>query len=340
MPIRCKISGLFTALTLALAGLSGCIREDLSDCRPGILLAYDYSLNTSGTNLFGSEVDKVTVYAFDANGYYVASYSDAGSHLTNDYLHRIPLPEGEYTLVVWAGPLEDYLVGEMTDTEVGDIEPPVADRTHIDDFMLKLRTDKFGALEIDQTLCPLWHGTVSKAVSDYTGRNKYTAALTKNTHSVVVRLRENSASESRSTAVASDAQADGLRYMVELQSNNGRYTAKNSLCENALGLRYSPLGIAVQEPETRYDFSTLRLMADRSCGSRLVLVDTRTGKELLNSGLVDLIFDNPGFASQNYLDRTEVFNIDLGVDAPIDGHSVKVTIKINGWEVIEVIPEV
>lgn len=107
--MRCKITGL--ALTLLLSGAAGCIREDLSGCRPGVGVVYEYSLNSEQENLFGSEVDKVTTYAFDENGIFVGSYSDAGEHLTNDYRMVLPLPDGVYTLVVWAGPLGDYIVG-------------------------------------------------------------------------------------------------------------------------------------------------------------------------------------------------------------------------------------
>ncbi|MCC8063196.1 MAG: FimB/Mfa2 family fimbrial subunit [Rikenellaceae bacterium] len=340
MPTGCKITRL-CLLLLALMGFWGCVKEDLSDCRPGIVLAYDYSRNAAGENLFGQEVDKTTVYAFDKDGYYVARYSEAGPHLTNDYLHSVPLPEGKYTLVVWAGPLDDYTVGEMEDTESGTVAPPVEGRTHIDDFMLKLRTDKFGDLEVDQSLCPLWHGKVSEVVSDYTGRNRYTVTLTKDTRRVAVSLTEGAASGNLDRAVSPGARDGEPRYAVELRAGNGRYTSGNSVCEHALELRYTPLGITFPEPRvTRYDFTTLRLMADRSCGSRLLLVDTHTGRELLDRGLVDLIFDNPAFASQDYLDRTEVFNIDLNVDASVEGYPMRITIRINGWQLIEIIPEV
>ena len=90
--MRCKITGL--ALTLLLSGAAGCIREDLSGCRPGVGVVYEYSLNSEQENLFGSEVDKVTTYAFDENGIFVGSYSDAGEHLTNDYRMVLPLPDG------------------------------------------------------------------------------------------------------------------------------------------------------------------------------------------------------------------------------------------------------
>lgn len=106
---------LLSASLLCLA--SSCIREDLSECNPGVLLKYDYSLNPESTNLFGAEVGKVTVYVFDENGIYYDCFSDAGKHLTNDWEMRLPLPPGNYTTVTWAGPLTTYSIGEKNADE-------------------------------------------------------------------------------------------------------------------------------------------------------------------------------------------------------------------------------
>ena len=70
---------LLSASLLCLA--SSCIREDLSECNPGVLLKYDYSLNPESTNLFGAEVGKVTVYVFDENGIYYDCFPTRASIL-------------------------------------------------------------------------------------------------------------------------------------------------------------------------------------------------------------------------------------------------------------------
>ena len=62
MSMSCKITGI--ALTLLLSGVTGCIREDLSGCRPGGGGVYEYSLNTEQEHLFVESVGKETTYSF------------------------------------------------------------------------------------------------------------------------------------------------------------------------------------------------------------------------------------------------------------------------------------
>lgn len=88
---------LFSALFL----FASCIKDDLDeDCR--IRVHFDYSHNMTSVNLFGEQVDKVTLYVFDENGTYMHEITEQGDHITNDYVMMVPLYNDKYQFVTFA----------------------------------------------------------------------------------------------------------------------------------------------------------------------------------------------------------------------------------------------
>lgn len=320
--MSCKITGI--ALTLLLSGATGCIREDLSGCRPGVGVVYEYSLNTEQENLFGEEVGKVTTYAFDEEGIFVGSYSDAGEHLTNDFRMVLPLPDGVYTLVVWAGPLGDYIVG---DNSTSDFSEPEVGKTRIGDFMLKYRSDE---LTVGSKVDDLYHGIIEGVVSDYTRSNTYTVSLTKNTSDVSVTLVDTTPGTTTDGSAA--GRADD-RFEVYCTSANGRYNADNTLGDGALTLTYTPYDRTDEGQESRQTMSMMRLMADGSCQSVLVVHDKEQNTDIYRKPLVDAIMENPGFATQEDLDRADQFDFRIKLEM-----NVVAEVWINGWKIVEITP--
>lgn len=78
------------------------IREDTLDCEHNVLLEYRYNReNTSRGNLLPEYIYDIEEYIFDANGLPVTTnILTVSSHL-NEYVSKLDLPEGKYTVVAW-----------------------------------------------------------------------------------------------------------------------------------------------------------------------------------------------------------------------------------------------
>ena len=120
-----------TYLLAAVVGLAscltGCIKEDFSDCPPeevippdptpeangSLTLQLSYRMHTTQENgayvdLFNDEVRKVDVFVFDEKGEYVQTVERVAEPLfAENYETTLTLPEGSYQFVVWGNHYHD-----------------------------------------------------------------------------------------------------------------------------------------------------------------------------------------------------------------------------------------
>lgn len=93
--------------SIALAGCSSLIYDDLDECPEGLRLRFVFNYNLLKADAFATQVKSVNVWAFDATGAFVWSGAASGEILTEpDYIMETPLGEGTYDFVAWCG-LED-----------------------------------------------------------------------------------------------------------------------------------------------------------------------------------------------------------------------------------------
>ena len=111
---------------LCIAGTTGCIKEDFSDCPPpvdpippveetdGLLkLQLSYTMHNQKENgvyidRFYQEVHKADVFVFDQNGTFVTRATDHGIvPADSTYTRTMKLPAGTYHAVVWGNHYED-----------------------------------------------------------------------------------------------------------------------------------------------------------------------------------------------------------------------------------------
>lgn len=314
----------FTKILSAIAligGLSGCIKEDRSECNPGVLLKYDYSLNTAYTNLFGVEVGKVTVYVFDEKGLYYGCHSEEGSQLTNDYQMLLPLPIGRYTVVTWAGDLAPYRLGE-SDKEGSVFHEQLKEGvTHIDDFMLMAEHANGQPLN---ALTDLYHGKTD-VTSVFQPQDTYTIPLTQDTKHIHVTVKGSTLGNSQ-TGAPSD-----FPFEIYCTGTNGRYRSDNSIGNQAAEVRYIPHDIRLENGAMYADLNTLRPTLDREL--RITVKDA-TGKCVFEKDLVDFMQEKAGFNSQEDFDREDEYEIVIRME-----QDVAFSITINGWEAIDITPD-
>lgn len=93
--------------SVAMAGCSSLIYDDLDECPAGLQLRFVFNYNLLKADAFATQVTSVNVWAFDATGAFVWSGEASGEVLTEpDFVMDTPLGGGTYDFVAWCG-LED-----------------------------------------------------------------------------------------------------------------------------------------------------------------------------------------------------------------------------------------
>lgn len=297
---------------------SSCIKEDLSECNPGVLLKYDYSLNPERTNLFGAEVGKVTVYVFDENGLYYDCFSDEGQHLTNDWQMRLPLPTGNYTTVTWGGALSTYRIGATNTDETAFQSELKKGVTHIDNFMLTAEKDGQPLTRLDD----LYQGKAD-VTSVYNPETATMVDLMKNTKKLTVTVEDQMLGRNRASADET--------YEVYCTGTNARYLADNSFGKKAETIINRPNNTYINPGKAVSELDLLRLLIGRPF--RLTVKD-KEGKTVLDKDLVEAMMATGHFKTQEDFDRELEYDVVVKMDKDI-----VISITINGWIPVEIEPD-
>lgn len=308
-------------IAVASVLLSGCTKEDVSMCHPGLQLQFSYLHNNKGVNLFGKEVNHITVFAFDEAGRYHSSFSDEGNHLTNDYTMTLPLPQGIYTLISWGGDMAHYNTLAMTD-ESSDISKSLTPgETTIDQFRLLLKQQE------NSSALGLYYGNAYKVESKTVNQKRYLIDLIKNSNTIRVHITglDNLPSATKRTT-------ETPMFDVTITAHNGRYNHENKIPSAAKTVQYKPHTTTENTQELTYDSDMLRLMIGREPALRVV--NRLTGAEICNFNLVKEIMRDPKFSTQKEIDREDLFVFEFRIN-----FDLSVSITINGWLITDVIPE-
>lgn len=300
--------------------LQSCLKEDMPNCESDLLLRFRYTLNGQYENLFGAEVNRITVYIFDSNGKYVDSFSEQGDKLTNDYLMRIPLPEGKYSAVVWGGDMATYSVGEL-DSQTSAINQILRKGvTDIHDFRteLKNRSGEGGYLFATDTPNDLYAGLATDVTSAISNKNITDIELTKDTKKIKVKI----------TGTSTIPQP----LEVYITAVNGRYGFDNTIDTDHGTFKYTPVNFSVQPDQLVVDLKMMRLMSGQS--PMLVVRNSVTSEILYNANMIDYILSTPQYASQEDIDREDEFVFEITFIG-----NVVIAVSVNGWQINEVNPD-
>jgi len=131
---------LLFGLLLSAGCLSGCIKEDLSDCPAPVTpptppepptppvepttgtlkLALTYTMHNTRENggyadLFSQQVHKVDVFVFNAEGGLVTCFTEEAQNVfAKNYVKEMELPGGDYRFVVWGNRYDDETASNCT----------------------------------------------------------------------------------------------------------------------------------------------------------------------------------------------------------------------------------
>lgn len=286
-------------LMILLLFVQGCLKEDVEKCKSELLLRFRYTLNDQNINLFDAQVHKVTVYVFDKDGKYVGTFSEQGSALTNDFVMRIPLPEGEYSVIVYGGDFTTYAVGGG---ELSDIRMELKSIESGDGFLYP------AAIPDD-----LYAGWALSAVSTTNNKNVTDVELIKNTKKITI----------KTSGIAGTPE-------VYITAINGKYQYDNNIDPTHGVFKYIAPYTSSEDGYQIFDLKMMRLMYGMS--SRIVIRDPITNNIIYDENLMDLILATGQYPLQQDLDREDEFVVTI-----IIGHEISVW--VNGWKVNEMNPD-
>lgn len=323
---------------LMLCGLhtscSGLIYQDEGDCSSTYRVKFRYDHNMKFADAFASEVESVTLHAFDHDGVLRYTKTESGEELHQDgYCMTLDgLSAGTYSLVAWCGTHDNasYVVPELS---VG--QSVMTDAT----CRLAVKQDADGLNYIDADMRPeLFHGISREPVTlpDRPGVHTVMLPLVKDINHVHVMLQHLS---------GEPVGKDHFRFTIT--DDNVSMLHDNSV-QTGTAVTYKPWyvhdGMAGLEPaETGRAVTSVGVaLADLTVGRLIkghkprLTVTTSEGDVVLSIPLIDyalLIKEHyREMSDQEYLDRQDSYALTFFLDERdkwMDSY-----IYINSWRVV------
>lgn len=328
---------------LAMAVIAaGCIREDSEGCNPGVDLTFEYTHNPTGIDMFGEEVEKVTVYVFGSDRLFVKELSSSvDAIVANGGKMRLDLPGGDYSLLVWGGSMDTYKVGRKTqNTVTAGLEKG---STSIENFRLWLTEDSSQSTS-EYTAAAIPAELFYNKLDISAGLDRlitHKAEFIKNTS--VIRLKFTT-EDGTQPAPPIGTRAD-MPYEITLSGTNTMFDYLDNNTAEAPEYRYLPssFGTVAENYNVEYKMPRLEWNYDTS-----VEIGIKYGNQeiLAPDKLIQMIkkLKKPGgefvYKNQTDLDREDEFEIGIKVtEIPGTGEILSVTITINGWNFKEIRPD-
>lgn len=300
------------------------IHEDLMPCERGVSLRFVYDYNMEYANAFPSKVHCLTLYVYDGEGNYVATFTEKTDVLKDEnYRMKIDLEPGDYSMVAYGG-----LACEDRSFTVIDEPTDAADKLTALSVQMS-----HNELTSDKLLHDFFYGKLDVTVEENNYKDE-TVYMMKNTNNIRIILQQ------MNGMPVSDKD---FTFRI-VNDDNTLFAHDNSLIENG-AVTYMPW---VQGQRTVGDgeegtgkvtvayaeFSTSRLTVGNH--PRLVIANNETGEDVLNIPLNDylLLLKSDRYADmtdQEYLDRENEWSMIFFLDK---NHLwVDAQIIINDWVV-------
>lgn len=105
----------------------GCIKENLAECVFNINLVFEQNQDCQIIPQYPADINRIDVFAFDRAGLFVKQFSVLNPNLGPHFSMPVSLPQGNYTLITWAGinneqlKTNNFIVGH---TSINDLYIP------------------------------------------------------------------------------------------------------------------------------------------------------------------------------------------------------------------------
>lgn len=145
MNLRNKILITLFALGTIFWGCDSLIYDDLADCPQGVYVKFYSMTPCESDSTFIGSVASLTVFAFDENDKLVTSVTQSNVTLSRDFEVLMPVSDGNFTFLAWAGVDDKFTKGTFTNST-----------TTKKDVMLKLNAASGVAANLSGTR--VWQG--------------------------------------------------------------------------------------------------------------------------------------------------------------------------------------
>lgn len=288
--------------------VTSCIWDNRDDCRYPVSLKLAFTRNTQGQDLFDAEgIDNIHLFAYDYQNRLTLLQQLHRSDLEPGNRYRLMLPMGRYTLIAWAGDLQNSYRYESTD--------------YLPNALLRLNKAPDGS--VAQRPRKLFNGICIPVFAGIADKDTYQVDLCKDTKDIRITIK--------GTPPFLPRMED---FECTITATNGDYTFDNHT-HGADRVRYIPL-TRIVDGVVCCDFTVLSLRDGDD--SRLSLIyrpappvgdaGTPTETVVYNGSLSNLLLKKP----DTDLNLEERFDLKFTVADPLA--STDVSLTVNGWEVI------
>jgi hypothetical protein len=345
---------------------TSCISEGATECPNTLRLSLRYTLNSQNADRIADEVRSISVYIFDSEtGVLVDIVQATEADIKRGY-RDITLPySGKYTFTAWGASGTDIRTGGYKSVQMTN----AAAHTYTDAQIGSTTLDNFRKMmdltpATPRTVAERSRSTVaerSRSIGEVTPTNNdFDHLFHANVQAVPVIATGVSITEQtipldfmRNTATLR-VTVTGLQHVSGIDAvnpiemfvtaKNGRYNFDNSIGTFAREVIYEQPHKELSATQMLTDIKIQRLVKERhlGTGSDPVLLSLRhpvTGNDIIAPiNVVDIISQNPAYATQEQIDRESLFEIELSL-SPSDTTDLAVTITINEWVIVDVNPE-
>ncbi|MGJ1449339.1 FimB/Mfa2 family fimbrial subunit [Sphingobacterium spiritivorum] len=284
-----------------LMAITGCIKDDLS--------RYTFDITLSFTDRAGSCPDKtvytgttaIAVYAFDEKGYFAGQVSEKDIDFSPESTMKITLPQGNYTLIAWAGTAQ----GQFEDRLL------VKGETHIDELAMPTFTRNSGLRAMPDQV--LFHGILRNINSETAA---YAPAQRIDLQNITKPL------------FVSLEKYDTLKnYQIRISHNVALCQFQTAKLLNS-GDHYTITELQEQKETATYTAQTALLWRLEDRNPTITIRDMETGTDIFSASVKELLEKLP----QLNLNCEPSIDLKIIKNFPTQ---VGITIIINGWILVE-----
>ena len=308
------IPHIFYTIATLLVGtllLPSCTKEDMSDC-PGQVEVY-FTFNTSGVGgerINPADIDRMHLYIFNDEGYYLREYRD--DRITNfntDYhIDCSDLLPGNYRLIAWSGKDERFYSTSPSGF--------VKNKTTFNEALLML---SHSGNNVPANLHHIFHAELQDIFIVFQKKQRFYMPLTQLSNTINVRTVGLSSNENV--------------YTLNVRDDNCTYKFDKSFASHSHATTtYTAPCIKNGAGQLNASLNVLRLAADRQ-HPQLEIYNETSGKLLYPTGtqsgnLIGLILSA---YPQNNFEITHTYDIVFTFTESSTG--LTATVAINGWQV-------
>ena len=305
---------LIATCTFMLFSACNWVYDDRSNCSDGTWLKLFYSYNLLNVDAISTQVNEVSIFAFDENNHFVSRIDIDSLALHQAHFKvKMNLPDGKYNFIIWSGLSDENFQCS-----------PVAERNSL---CISVACDS--GRQQNQKLTPLFYGCIEN-VSISNQYQVLSVPLIKDTNSFSCLLQDKS-----------NKILDKNDFLFVITSSNGHMDYQN-LPTNASPVYYRPFHKETVELPgqniVHTKLNTLRIMCDDD--TQLSLKHLPSGQILMQIPLTQYLLlsriqnGSLNIEAQEYLDRQDLYTLIFFLDSSNNDYpTITPTMNVNGWNV-------